>query len=168
MELQSLNALLTLTVSELFAKPTVLELKPSPIKSAQAFMLVRAPELLRESLRTLGITLAETHGRNLEAMTPDKLELEKALVRQELANFTQCFFDAVGRSPEREEKEPMRPLYLYNKKIRLRLQKLTEADTLGMTLRLKGANKDHSLGRRSIKGKRPEELKSRTMRYATA
>jgi hypothetical protein len=164
MELQSLNALLTLTVSELFSKPTALELKPSPVKSAQAFMLVKAPELLRESLKALGITLAETHGRNLEAMTPGQLEQEKTLVRQELANFTQCFFDAIGRSPDREEKEPMRPLYLYNKKIRIRLQKLTEADTLGMTCRPKGTKQ--GLGRRSTK--RPEELKLRTIQHATA
>jgi hypothetical protein len=49
--------------------------------------------------------------------------MEKRKVKKELKNYDQGFTSQFGRLPTREEKEPMRPLYMFYKKLKQAISK---------------------------------------------
>jgi chromosome segregation ATPase len=51
--------------------------------------------------------------------------MEKKNVKNELKHYDTCFKTCYGRLPKREEKEPMRPLYMYYKRIKQTMSKKT-------------------------------------------
>jgi len=84
------------------------------------------PLKLQEALANLKLDIKNINKVNLSALTYDQLLNEKKNVKNELKNYDAQFTSIFKRNPEREEKEPMRPLYIYYKKIKQYLVKNAE------------------------------------------
>ena len=54
----------------------------------------------------------------MQTYSLDELVGEKKKVKNELKNYDQSFFSKFGRLPNRTEKEPMRNLYMYYKRLK--------------------------------------------------
>ena len=76
------------------------------------------PMKLQESLKKLGLDMTTIKKINLASFTQDQLATEKKRVKNELKRYDSAFEAAFKRPPNREEKEPMRPLYIYYKKLK--------------------------------------------------
>lgn len=76
------------------------------------------PQKLYESLKRLNLDLNAINRINLSALTVDEISLEKKRVKNELKRYDTAFSAVFKRIPSREEKEPMRPLYIYYKKLK--------------------------------------------------
>ena len=113
MEYDLLNEIITSTVGQLFHPGRTQE--PSDNSS---WVQVEGPRKLQESLMRLRMDLAATQGRELQAKGLDDLMQEKRKVKRELKSYDQGFMAQFGRLPTREEKEPMRPLYMFYKKLK--------------------------------------------------
>lgn len=66
----------------------------------------------------LRINHGTTLGRELPTKSLEELLHEKRRVKNELKNYDTSFRSIFGRLPKKEEKEPMRPLYMYYKKLK--------------------------------------------------
>jgi hypothetical protein len=86
---------------------------------------VEGPAKLKDALNRLKIDLKKLNKKDLEKMTFEQLLSEKKKVKNELKYYDSCFQSAFNRFPVRTEKEPMRDLYVYYKKLK---QYLTEAE----------------------------------------
>jgi hypothetical protein len=51
-------------------------------------------------------------------MTPEEINIEKKRVKNELKHYDQAFVAKFNRPPNRTEKEPMRQIYMYYKKLK--------------------------------------------------
>lgn len=76
------------------------------------------PVKLHEALANLNLDAKSIERVNLSAFSFDQLANEKKNVKNELKNYDAEFAIVFKRNPEREEKEPMRPLYIYYKRIK--------------------------------------------------
>jgi len=81
------------------------------------------PIRLYEALENLNLDIKSIDRVNLSALTYEQLCNEKKNVKNELKKYDAEFALVFKRNPEREEKEPMRPLYIYYKKIKQYLVK---------------------------------------------
>ncbi|KAM3139107.1 hypothetical protein pb186bvf_008705 [Paramecium bursaria] len=81
------------------------------------------PQKLAESLQRLNIDLTRLTKRDLESMNMDQLQNEKKRVKNELKSYDAQFQGIFNRFPLRQEKEPMRPLYIYYKKLKQYIDK---------------------------------------------
>jgi hypothetical protein len=84
-----------------------------------------APKRLKEAFRKLGLeeTLMRSNRKAeleqyIEGLTVDGLANEKKKVKNELKNYDNDFNNNFKKMPNHEEKEPLRPLYVYYKKLK--------------------------------------------------
>lgn len=82
------------------------------------------PIRLKESLKKLDQDPTTIGKVNLHAMDYKLLSREKKFVKDELKNYDNEFMKLFKRTPSREEKEPMRPLYVYYKRLKQHLTKV--------------------------------------------
>lgn len=93
--------------------------------SVEEWIQMNAPSLLEDSLKRLTLDTQVIEKRNLDSFTKDHLLEEKRRVKNELKRYDSEFDRAYRRFPRREEKEPMRPLYIYYKRLK---QAISRAD----------------------------------------
>jgi len=93
--------------------------------SVGEWLRLNAPILLEESLKKLNLTTSVIETRNLDLLSKDDLNDEKKRVKNELKRYDSYFFSSYNRFPSRDEKEPMRPLYIYYKNLK---QAITRAE----------------------------------------
>ena len=79
---------------------------------------MEANKRLAESLQRLDIDFKKITKHDLERMSTNALQYEKRNVKNELKRYDQGFKRLFGRIPVRQEKEPMRPLYIYYKTLK--------------------------------------------------
>lgn len=89
-----------------------------------------APKRLKEAFKKLGLeeTLMKSNRKveleqYIDSMTVDGLANEKKKVKNELKNYDNDFYSNFKKQPNHEEKEPLRPLYVYYKKLKEALTK---------------------------------------------
>lgn len=130
MEFEILNEILTGTVSSLFrgkCKEIEEQMRASltslPPPNSSDWVKVEGKQKLEQSLRKLKLDYTATNGRDLPNKSYEELGSEKKKVKNELKTYDNNFKNLFGRVPRREEKEPMRPLYVYYKKLKLSLSK---------------------------------------------
>jgi len=66
----------------------------------------------------LGLDSQKVLGRHLPNQSIQDLNNEKKRVKNELKVYDQAFMQKFGRIPSRSEKEPMRNLYMYYKRLK--------------------------------------------------
>ena len=71
-----------------------------------------------KSLLTLGLDASKIQGKHLVSYSLDELQNEKKRVKNELKVYDQEFISKFKRAPNRSEKEPMRNLYMYYKRLK--------------------------------------------------
>ena len=76
---------------------------------------------LDESMRKLKLDKAKISGKTLANYTHEELLQEKKNVKNELKTYDSKFIREFGKPPGRSEKEPMRPLYMFYKKLKVAL-----------------------------------------------
>ena len=130
MEYEILNDILTGTVSSLFRgkfkeiqETMRASLTSLPPPNSSDWVKVEGKQKLEQSLRKLKLDYMATNGRDLGSKSYEDLVAEKKKVKNELKNYDNNFKNLFGRVPRREEKEPMRPLYVYYKKLKISLTK---------------------------------------------
>jgi FtsZ-binding cell division protein ZapB len=130
MEYEILNDILTGTVSSLFRgkfkeiqETMRASLTSLPPPNSSDWVKVEGKQKLEQSLRKLKLDYMATNGRDLGSKSYEDLVTEKKKVKNELKNYDNNFKNLFGRVPRREEKEPMRPLYVYYKKLKISLTK---------------------------------------------
>ena len=130
MEYEILNDILTGTVSSLFRgkfkeiqETMRASLTSLPPPNSSDWVKVEGKQKLEQSLRKLKLDYMATNGRDLGSKSYEDLVSEKKKVKNELKNYDNNFKNLFGRVPRREEKEPMRPLYVYYKKLKISLTK---------------------------------------------
>ena len=69
-------------------------------------------------MQKLGLDSQKVQGRSLYSQSVQDLNVEKRRVKNELKVYDQAFVSKFGRPPNRSEKEPMRNLYMYYKKLK--------------------------------------------------
>lgn len=160
MEYDILNDILTSTVSSLFERksPAMEEQMRSsltnlPPPNSSDWVRVEGRQKLEMALRRLRIDINTTNGRELGNKTTDELHAEKKRVKNELKTYDTTFKSLFGRLPKREEKEPMRPLYMYYKKIKQAISKRPAEKSS------KKMNKDEVIRKLDVLRKDRSELK---------
>lgn len=94
------------------------QMKKKPTISLEIWLKTEGQTLLQESLKNLKINQNHIHKSSVELMDLQELEEKKKLVKNELKRYDLKFESFFNRSPIRNEKEPMRPLYIYYKMIK--------------------------------------------------
>ncbi len=84
------------------------------------------PKKLIESLERLGLNTYSINKVDISSLTSEKLELEKKNVKNELKRYDVSFVDLFKRMPDRVEKEPIRPLYIYYKKLKQQISQVND------------------------------------------
>ena len=78
---------------------------------------------LQEAYSKLGLDNQRINGKHLLSYSIEDLVLEKKKVKNELKSYDIAFQSKFGRIPNRSEKEPMRHVYMYYKRLKQALQK---------------------------------------------
>lgn len=104
--------------------PIKVKKKTSTTINLDAWLASEGPELLQESLRKLKLDEKQIHKTSMEGLGLTELEEKKKQVKNELKRYDCTFEGVFNRPPIRNEKEPMRPLYIYYKLIKQSLTKL--------------------------------------------
>lgn len=76
-----------------------------------------------ESLQKLALDASKIQGKHLVSYSLDELNNEKKRVKNELKVYDQEFINKFKRAPSRSEKEPMRNLYMYYKRLKQYIEK---------------------------------------------
>ena len=71
----------------------------------------------------LGLDVSKIQGKHLVSYSLDELQNEKKRVKNELKVYDQDFIQRFKRAPTRSEKEPMRNLYMYYKRLKQYIEK---------------------------------------------
>ena len=66
----------------------------------------------------LGLDSIKIQGKHLVDYSMDELNFEKKRLKNELKIYDQAFLGRFNRIPDRKEKEPMRDLYMYYKRLK--------------------------------------------------
>ena len=82
-----------------------------------------AKKKLSQAFIKLNIDSTKVNGRHLAQMNLPDLELEKKKVKDILRSYDQSFLSLFQRLPARHEKEPMRQIYMYYKKLKQSIAK---------------------------------------------
>lgn len=106
--------------------------------SPEEWLSYNAPLLLNESLKKLSLDLKIIDERNLDMLSRDELLEEKRRVKNELKRYDGCYQVSFGKFPGRQEKEPMRPLYIYYKRLKQAIMRAQA--NLPQTGRRRGSN----------------------------
>lgn len=75
-------------------------------------------DFLNKSMKELGVTLQSIKSLNYSSLSYDFLMQEKKVVKEQLKNYDTLFMQKFQKLPSRMEKEPLRPLYMYYKKLK--------------------------------------------------
>ncbi|KAL4470971.1 hypothetical protein ABPG72_013558 [Tetrahymena utriculariae] len=76
------------------------------------------PNKLVQAQQRLNLNLSRVSRSDLENMSLEQLTHEKKKVKQELKMYDASFQTHFNRFPQKNEKEPLRPLYIYYKKLK--------------------------------------------------
>ena len=82
------------------------------------WLLVDAKSRYSQACGKLGLDSQKVQGRHLTNYSFEDLSNEKKRVKNELKLYDQEFIKRFGRPPSRVEKEPMRNLYMYYKRLK--------------------------------------------------
>ncbi len=139
MECEIMNSILTSTVGMLFsssfsqpesmlAAKSEAESVKSPVKSTEVqdsmqWISANGKKWLEEAMSRLRIDYSKVSGKHLVGKMTEELLAEKNKVKGELKKYDANFALLFRRQPGRVEKEPMRPLYVYYKKLKQALGK---------------------------------------------
>ena len=82
------------------------------------WLMVDAKQRLMETMTKLGLDGQKISGKHLQTYTYEELMHEKKKVKNELKYYDQAFLARFSRPPSRSEKEPMRMIYMYYKKLK--------------------------------------------------
>ena len=91
--------------------------------SVEQWLQIEAKSRLSEAFSKIGLDTQKINGKHLQAYTVDELQSEKKKVKNELKFYDQAFQNKFNRVPNRNEKEPMRNLYLYYKRLKQYIKK---------------------------------------------
>ena len=91
--------------------------------TSEQWIQKNGPQKLNEALDRLNLNINNINKVNLTGLSSKQLEAEKRNVKNELKRYDASFTEIFQRMPNRAEKEPMRPLYIYYKKIKQYLSK---------------------------------------------
>ncbi len=80
--------------------------------------MVDAKAKQAETIAKLGLDSQKIAGKHLSGSTLEMLMVEKKKVKNELKYYDQAFFQKFQRLPNRNEKEPMRQIYMYYKRLK--------------------------------------------------
>eukprot|EP00826_Nyctotherus_ovalis_P004793 TRINITY_DN1105_c0_g2_i1.p1 TRINITY_DN1105_c0_g2~~TRINITY_DN1105_c0_g2_i1.p1 ORF type:complete len:253 (-),score=85.52 TRINITY_DN1105_c0_g2_i1:152-844(-) len=147
MEYDIMNCMLSATVSLLFDSVQPNSTSHGTL-NAETWINASGKKWLEEAMRRLGLDYSKVSGKQLAGKSAEFLGAEKNRVKNELKHYDANFVLLFQRSPNRVEKEPMRPLYVYYKKLKQALDRC-------------GAQSKPSLGHRQGKQKeekRPENV----------
>ncbi len=87
------------------------------------WLMGEAKQRLSETLLKLGLDAQKINGKHLASYSADELALEKKKVKNELKIYDQAFIFKFQRVPQRAEKEPMRQIYMYYKRLKQYIQR---------------------------------------------
>lgn len=96
--------------------------KDKPV-SVSAWLTSEGKKKLDESLKRLKLDQSKLTGKGLaslklETLHVDDLNNEKKNVKNQLKLYDSAFIATFNKAPQRNDKEPMRPLYMYYKKLK--------------------------------------------------
>jgi hypothetical protein len=94
------------------------QLQP-PSQNISQWLQVDAKQKLKESMIKIGIDVGQVSGNHLQNYSVKALENEKRRVKNELKIYDQQFSGQFGRMPDKDEKQPMKPLYMYYKRLKM-------------------------------------------------
>ena len=97
------------------SKMDSLELADNPLSQ---WLLVDAKSRYAVAINKLGLDSAKVQGKHLTNMAYEDLNKEKKAVKNELKVYDMEFVKRFGKPPSRVEKEPMRNLYMYYKRLK--------------------------------------------------
>lgn len=130
MEYDILNEILTTTVGTLFkgVAPAVeqeirMSMTSLPPSNSMDWVRVEGKARLENSFRKLNLDHNSSGGQYLSTFTLEQLLTKKRKVKNELKIYDSNFKSLFSRQPRREEKEPMRPLYMFYKKLKQTISK---------------------------------------------
>ena len=86
-----------------------------------------------ESLLKLNLDSSKIQGKHLVSFSLDELQNEKKRVKNELKVYDQEFIGKFKRAPNRSEKEPMRNLYMYYKRLKQYIEKREKMEAKGQS-----------------------------------
>ncbi|KAL4442342.1 hypothetical protein ABPG74_005683 [Tetrahymena malaccensis] len=89
----------------------------------EEWIRIEAPKKLEESMKRLGLDNQRITQRLIKEMSYEQLQTEKKRVKNELKLYDQAFENYFNVQPTRNQKEPMRPLYVYYKGLKQALSK---------------------------------------------
>mmetsp|Transcript_10354 Transcript_10354/g.23359 ORF Transcript_10354/g.23359 Transcript_10354/m.23359 type:complete len:289 (-) Transcript_10354:125-991(-) len=92
---------------------------------------------LQEALQRLALVEERMSQAAVEKMSKTELAIEKKRVKQELKRYDAEFRKQFGRLPSHNEKEPMRPLYVYYRRLK---SMITQAEQVRLGGRRYGSN----------------------------
>ena len=102
---------------------------------------------LEGAFERLSLDKTKVSGKYLNTFSLSELNYEKRKVKNELKHFDSNFIGLFGRTPERKDKEPMRPLYMYYKKLKQCIDKRIAMSKAGdSSVMKKGGNVNISSG----------------------
>ena len=82
------------------------------------WLLTEARQKYQKALQTLSLDSSKLQGRHLSTQSIPDLSNEKKRVKNELKVYDNAFLQQFKRIPSRSEKEPMRNLYMYYKRLK--------------------------------------------------
>ena len=106
------------------AAANAITVEPSSEDSGRSERVVAARVRCAQALSTLGLSNLDAADASLGGLCLQELEAKKRRVKNELKSFDTWHEDTYGSKPTRQDKEPMRPLYTYYRKIKLRIGKV--------------------------------------------
>ena len=83
-----------------------------------AWLMVEAKIKYQGACGKLGLDAQKIQGKHLSSFSTEDLMREKKKVKNELKVYDQSFQHKFKRAPSRAEKEPMRNLYMYYKRLK--------------------------------------------------
>lgn len=89
----------------------------------QQWLKYESSKRFEESLAKLNLDTSKIQGKHLVSYSLDDLNHEKKRVKNELKVYDQEFINRFKRAPNRTEKEPMRNLYMYYKRLKQYIEK---------------------------------------------
>ena len=90
------------------------------------WVINEGPKFYQESMKKLKLDLTKLNRKEMEKMSYERINIEKKKIKNELKNYDLFFKATFKRFPMKNEKEPMRPLYIYYKTIKELLLKQTQ------------------------------------------
>lgn len=88
-----------------------------------AWLMVEAKVKYQSACNRLGLDAGKIQGKHLSSFTVEDLNREKRKVKNELKVYDQSFQQRFKKLPTRAEKEPMRNLYMYYKRLKQSITK---------------------------------------------